>query len=303
MTAPRRALALAMIAVGCDFAPAPIAPAPIAPAPARAPAVVEPVAPGPHPAAKLEGAKPARIEVPPQIKHARGLAVRAAPIKYSLAAGTLSIDGRDIPLSASAHADAIAHAVARVPGELRALIHTLAVSRVANASDAAFTRKYRVTVVAGMTAGAAGDITIFPAGIDELRDEAVFVRNLMHELGHTWSKRAWDADPAARQHWLDAIASDSTVPSRYASAAFRGSGDPDEDAAEATALYFLVRGTLRYDGYRAAMPARFALLVARFAGPITCPPLARRTRPRARPRRSPRRGGDARRPGAARRRR
>ena len=116
-----------------------------------------------------------------------------------------------------------------------------------------------------MTAGASGDITIYPHGIAELADEDVFVRNVMHELGHVWSQQAWNADPAARRTWLDAIASDPAAPSRYAMSSFRGSGDPDEDAAEATALYFLVRGTPAYERYRSAMPARFASLVARFA--------------------------------------
>lgn len=134
-----------------------------------------------------------------------------------------------------------------------------------NPTDAAFSKKYGVTVVAGMTAGASGDITISPHGIAELRDEDVFVRNLMHELGHVWSRQAWDADPSARRTWLDAVASDSTAPSRYAMSPFRGSGDPDEDVAEATALYFLVRGTPAFQRYRAAMAARFASLVARFA--------------------------------------
>jgi len=123
-------------------------------------------------------------------------------------------------------------------------------------------KKYGFTVIAALSAGAPGDLTIFPLGIGELRDEDVFVCNLLHELGHTSGRRAWGAEPPARQRWIEAIASDASPPSRYASSSFRGPGDPDEDVAEATALYILVSDTPLYARYQAAMPARFALLLA-----------------------------------------
>ena len=88
-----------------------------------------------------------------------------------------------------------------------------------------------------------------------------------HEaIGHCWSLRDWARDPSAKDAWLDAIARDGTAPSTYAALSFRKSGLPHEDVAEATALYFLVLGTPGFDAHRAAMPARFALLAARFGG-------------------------------------
>jgi hypothetical protein len=118
-----------------------------------------------------------------------------------------------------------------------------------------------------MSTGMAGDITIYPYGIAELRDEDFFVKNLMHELGHVWSRRAWRDDPVSQQAWRDAIARDPDPPSEYARTSFRNSGALDEDAAEATALYFVERGTAAFARYRARMPARFALLAARFGAP------------------------------------
>jgi hypothetical protein len=265
---------VAVIVLGCSIArpeAVPIASPPLAarsapPVGAAITQMLPAVAP-PRPASKPVDRRPRAVpvEVAPQIKHARGVPVRATPVVYKLGAA-LSIDGRDIALSGRARFDRIARSVARLPGELRALIHSITVSAVANPYDAAFSKKYGFTVVAAMSAGAPGDITIFPLGIAELRDEDVFVRNLLHELGHTWSRRAWSADPPARQRWIEAIARDASPPSRYASSSFRGSGDPDEDVAEATALYFLVHGTPLYARYQAAMPARFALLLARFGG-------------------------------------
>jgi hypothetical protein len=87
----------------------------------------------------------------------------------------------------------------------------------------------------------------------------------MHELGHAWSLRAWQDDPASAQAWRAAIASDQDPPSEYARGSFQSSGALDEDAAEATALYFIERGTPDFERYRARMPARFALIAARFA--------------------------------------
>ncbi len=76
--------------------------------------------------------------------------------------------------------------------------------------------------------------------------------------------REWTTTPSAKEAWVRAIASDPAAPSFYATAAFQNSGLPFEDAAETTALYFLVLGAPAFAVHEAAMPARFALLRARF---------------------------------------
>jgi hypothetical protein len=146
--------------------------------------------PPPPPASPIAATLP--LVFPLQIKSAREFVVHAEPVAYTLASGELSIDGRVIPLAGDASWDAIARQVARVPKELRPLMQTLAVSATPSPLDDMYTKKYKAPVKAGMTSTATGNITIYPHGVDELADPDGFVRNLMHELGHTWSLAAWD---------------------------------------------------------------------------------------------------------------
>ncbi len=231
--------------------------------------------------------RPASAPTPPvvrQIKSAPELAAPTAVAPYEVGSGEIRIDGRAIPVTGdgppgpSGRSDtlhAIAHDFARVPRQLRDLLQTLAISAVASPNDAYFAAKYKLPVNAGMATGLHGDVTIFPYGLAELRgtagggaqvdDGAMFVKNFMHELGHAWSRIAWASDASAKAAWLAAIASDPSAPSEYARISLRNSGAPDEDAAEATALYFLVLDTPAFDAYRAVMPKRFGLIAQRFA--------------------------------------
>ena len=229
------------------------------PAPASTPPVAALPAPSPPPPPVL----------PRQIKSEHSLIAPTAVAPYALVADAIRIDGRDVPLAGTGPRDAIAHGLARVPPELRAIVRSLTISAVDNPTDEAWAAKYRMPVRAGMSANADGEIEIYPYGLLELRDESFFVKNLLHEIGHAWSLRAWRDDSRALSAWLAAIAKDPGVPSQYAQGSFRASGSPAEDAAEATALYFIVRGTPDEERYRAQMPARFALIAARF------PPRAR----------------------------
>ena len=213
--------------------------------------------------------------IPVQIKSAHDLAVGGEAVPFALerrdTTTALSIDGREIPIAAyeGAPLEVIARSIARVPSPLRALLSRIVISLEANPKDAAWSQTYGLPVLAGMGAVGSGRITIYPHGIDQLAlpdGEDVFVRNLMHELGHCWSLADWTRQPSDQEAWVRAIASDPSAPSQLAALSFRNSGLPYEDAAEATALYFLVRGAPSFDAYRAAMPARFALLAARFSG-------------------------------------
>ena len=211
--------------------------------------------------------------LPIQIKQAHDLHVRGEPAAFMLAptaleATSLVIDGREIPFTAYAGApvDDIARSFARVPAPLRGLVTAIVITDVPSANDAALSKKYGLPVLAGMSTAPSGEVTIYPHGIDELHDPDpdVFTRNWMHELGHCWTLHDWGATPATQDAWVAAIKSDHGVPSKYARVAFRNSGWPYEDGAEATALYFLVLGTPAFDSYRETMPARFALLHDRF---------------------------------------
>jgi hypothetical protein len=214
------------------------------------------------------------MELRLQVKSDTSLRVHGEAALFRLAQrgdhALIAIDGREIPLIARADAPAadIAHAVARVPGPLRPVLRRLAVSAEPNPTDAEWARLYGMPVRAGMGALAdgSGTVMIYPHGLEQLHaaDRDAFVRGLMHELGHCWSLRAWIENPAARDAWLAAIASDAEAPSQYALGAFRNSGRPDEDVAEATALRFLLLGTADFERARTAMPARFALLAERF---------------------------------------
>jgi hypothetical protein len=206
-----------------------------------------------------------------QIKTAPEFPAPTAVATYSVddEAHAIAIDGRRIPIAGDGpgdgEIDSIAHGLARVPRELRDVLQTLAISPTPSPNDAYFAAKYQLPVKAGMATGTHGDITIFPYGLELMhRSESILVKNFMHELGHAWSRIDWQADPKARDAWLAAIASDPGVASEYARTSFKSSGAPDEDVAEATALFFLVRGTPRFEPYRAAMPARFALIAKRF---------------------------------------
>ncbi|HEY1814252.1 MAG TPA: hypothetical protein VGG74_17995 [Kofleriaceae bacterium] len=222
---------------------------PAAPATATAPAVSAPALP----------------PVVRQIKTAPEFPAPTAAAAYSVDDGAIAIDGRRIPIAGDGPVDSIAHGLARVPRELRDVLQTLAISPTPSPNDAYFAAKYKLPVKAGMATGSHGDITIFPYGLELMhRSESILVKNFMHELGHAWSRIEWQADPKAREAWLAAIASDPGVASEYARTSFKSSGAPDEDVAETTALFFLVRGTPRFEPYRAAMPARFALIAKRF---------------------------------------
>jgi hypothetical protein len=185
----------------------------------------------------------------------------------------LSIDGRQIPIAAQGEAplEETARSIARVPMALRAVLTAIAISPTANPADDAWAKTYGLPVRSGMGAIASGSgkVVIYPHGLEQLRSRGsdVFVRGLMHELGHCWSLRDWAKTPSAKDAWLGAIASDRSAPSQYAVLSFRNSGWPYEDAAEATALYFLVLGTPAFGDYRASMAGRFALLRARFGEP------------------------------------
>jgi hypothetical protein len=148
----------------------------------------------------------------------------------------------------------VGDALAALPTSARRLIKRVQINPLPNPDDASWTKRYGRRVVAGMTASAVdGELCVYPHGLSQTRE--VFIRNMMHEVGHLWSGRAYGvADGVRWSPWRRAVASDRTLPSSYATAA------PQEDAAEATALYLSTLGTAEHARYRTLLPARFALL-------------------------------------------
>jgi hypothetical protein len=148
----------------------------------------------------------------------------------------------------------VGDALAALPASARRLIRRVQISPRPNPDDASWTRRYGRRIVAGMTASAVdGELCVYPQGLRQERE--VFVRNMMHEIGHLWSGREYGVAAGKRwAAWRRAVASDPALPSSYATAALQ------EDAAEATALYLSTLGTAEHERYRALLPARFALL-------------------------------------------
>jgi len=214
------------------------------------------------------------MAAPLQIKDDTSLPVRGAPAFFSLdvrsSIAWLSIDDRRLPIAPPSDGlvERIARSVARVPKALRHALTGIKVSPVPNPADAMWAERYGLPVLSGMGADAAGSgwVFIYPHAFERPTDtnDDGFVRGLMHELGHCWSLRDWSCVPTSKEAWRDAIASDRVAPSMYADLSYRNSGQPDEDAAEATALYFSVVDTPALKFHRDRMPARFALLDARF---------------------------------------
>jgi hypothetical protein len=156
-------------------------------------------------------------------------------------------------------AERLARAISALPAPAARWLRGVTVNPVANPDDAKWAARYGRAVLAGMSAPATGVLWVYPHGLKQT--EPVLIRNMVHELGHVWSDRAFGnwriADtvpPAGWLPWVRAIASDAMVPSRYATA------HAAEDVAESTLLYLSTAGTPMHAEYRRLFPARFALL-------------------------------------------
>jgi hypothetical protein len=78
---------------------------------------------------------------------------------------------------------------------------------------------------------------------------------MIHETGHTLSKKQWGEESDKRwQPWKDAMKSDVVVASQYAKAS------PGEDFGETLQAYFQVKGTPAEKELRALMPARMKII-------------------------------------------
>jgi len=109
-----------------------------------------------------------------------------------------------------------------------------------------------------MTAGVAGEIHVYPT--DNPMSQDYMSETMVHETGHTWSKKMWGEDSAGDKWkpWRDAMASDKISVSNYAT------NDPDEDVAETIQVFMGTKGEPQHEEYRAMVPQRFEILDKHF---------------------------------------
>ncbi|MEL6349926.1 MAG: LysM peptidoglycan-binding domain-containing protein [Myxococcota bacterium] len=148
------------------------------------------------------------------------------------------------------------HALVRLPHASRSVVTSITLNAVRNPDDAFWAAEYNdPNFESFMTAGAGGDVTIYPAQ-GAVMTQRYTDDTMVHETGHTWSKQQWGEDTSADawRPWRDAMASDGISVSNYATASI------DEDVAETVQAYITTQGTPAFDEYRSMVPARFAIL-------------------------------------------
>jgi hypothetical protein len=176
---------------------------------------------------------------------------------------TVTVEGKAVNVIVADHApdhhhtiEQVAKGLAALPAQSLALVHEVQVEPDYNPTDAHWAQVYsRPDFHSYMTAGADGDVRIYPTTIPQ--SQAALDGSLIHETGHVLSKREFGEDSTQGPKWAAwnaAAASDGTHPSQYA----KSSGD--EDFAESLELYQQVRGSPREAETRKLFPARFAIL-------------------------------------------
>lgn len=151
-----------------------------------------------------------------------------------------------------------ADAASYLPKESRAVINTILLNVVENPEDAHWAVQYNTpNFHSYMTAGAAGEVTIYPNKVVKPLPDAQGMRSSMvHETGHTWSYKKWGND-TTKGKWVDwktAMDKDKTSVSGYAMA------DIAEDVAETVKVYGSTKGSPPFDEYRRIIPNRFTIL-------------------------------------------
>jgi hypothetical protein len=163
------------------------------------------------------------------------------------------VAGKTIPIFARREEEAkiIADCLRAVPKQVIALLDRVDISGTASTVDDYWAKQYGVPVKAAMSNSSRGILNVYPEAWKQ--DRQTLVRNILHEVGHTWSLRLFgehEHDPGW-QRWKDAMQEDAMAPSYY------GGVSPYEDAAESYLLYFL-RPLVAEHAHM--MPARFRLM-------------------------------------------
>ncbi len=151
-----------------------------------------------------------------------------------------------------------ADALANLPARNRARVQRVVLNVVTNPDDPTWAAKYhRPGFHSYMTAGASGEVTIYPDAVSNpLPDANVRRGSMIHETGHVWSYQEWGTDTTKGKwaEWKKCMDSDKVSVSRYATA------DIAEDVAETVRAYGSTKGRPQYNEYKALVPKRWAML-------------------------------------------
>jgi hypothetical protein len=181
---------------------------------------------------------------------------KADALRYDVKIGTKTVPVYmpKNPGAATIHAkEQVAHGLASLPASSLALVSEVRVNDKPNTKDPYWKKKYNdPTFTSYMTAGAAGTIDIYPV----LQTQDYLDGTMIHETGHTLSRRLWGESDESKgwKAWAAAAKKDVLVPSQYARKS------PGEDFGETLQLYMQVKGTEKEAEIRALMPARFKIL-------------------------------------------
>lgn len=151
-----------------------------------------------------------------------------------------------------------AEAAAYLPAKNRALVNRIVLNVVTNPEDPHWAAAYnRPNFHSYMTAGAAGEVTIYPdATATALQGDNSRRGSMIHETGHVWSYKTWGTD-TTKGKWVDwkkAQDADKVSVSGYAMA------DIAEDVAETVRAYGATKGQPQYAEYKKLVPKRWEML-------------------------------------------
>lgn len=147
-----------------------------------------------------------------------------------------------------------ADAASYLPPSSRAMVKQIILAPARNPDDAYWSTTYKNPKFRSyMTAGASGIIRVYPVPKSDSLPDANYMRGTMiHETGHTFSRKNWG--PEQWKLWREAMAADKRSISKYAKSS------EGEDFAETYQAYWSVKGTPKFDTLKKSFPNRFALL-------------------------------------------
>lgn len=128
----------------------------------------------------------------------------------------------------------ISDALSEVDPDVLSLVHSVTLNPIRNPADTVWERQYHTKgFYSYMTAGASGEITVYPSNQDPLYTNLA----MQHEIGHVWSLGRWttDTDSVHWQSWKTAVEQDGAAPTSYAKNALT------EDFADSFSLYYYFR--------------------------------------------------------------
>jgi hypothetical protein len=151
----------------------------------------------------------------------------------------------------------VAESARYVPKNCRQLMKQVVLNTVENPDDAHWAVEYNTPNFRSyMTAGAAGIVTVYPSKTVPQPAAEAMRGTLIHETGHTWSYKTWGNDKTKGKwgDWKACMDKDRVSVSGYAM------NDIAEDVAETVQVYGSVKGTPKYEEYKAIIPSRLAML-------------------------------------------